>query len=540
MPCRSSPISLPKTSAIENLVKTVTELYAAVTPAHAALVAVARADPLDQEDNTFHVFLMAEARRDRVPDPAIPPAPTTCCAPAEAPPTAKQVAAARRRPATAASGSRSSSGAMTPPVSTTDRYTLVARRLPAGTLQGQAASSQGDDVRVRRTTRDDSSLKNETVCFCDGSTFLYFGCLLRPEVLIIPTPMSSLEDALQSVYNFQPSNEIRRVIFWLSDSQSTPLSPALQFRMPAVKQYVVATPTIGSRQDVWTCGLFKLLVQMEVVLPYADVIMNTRESRSVTHADVYHLKHYLRDHHHLDLWSRYDAGFPQAVKASHSPPTPQQRHATRATTVADHPAVETPERPRSQRRSLPRKANATSKGGTTSGTMRAGPDCLATKEGSHQHGDLRARPAAQSFTRFPPPPSRSRFHATPLSAPYDPTQARKLKARSCSRSALPPARELSKMNSRGKKKNHPLSDEVHHDSMGTQAPPAPAKTPKQPVTQQPSKSRFGTLPIVDQTGAEAAATADNARRPAPRAICAFCALPHWAFECITYRCTAHR
>ncbi|KAH7702361.1 hypothetical protein AAVH_30488, partial [Aphelenchoides avenae] len=265
---------------------TVSQACAAATPAHAVLVPAARADPLDQRDYTFHVCRPAAVTLDITQVPASLPTPTTRCAPAEAPPLDKSTSVARHASAQAPQLNRPTSVAHRAPAKAPpfDKLTTTARHLPA------QAAVQGDNIRVRRTIRNDSPLKNETVCFCDGSTFLYFGCLLRPEVLMILTPMSSFDGAFRSVCSFHPSSKTRNVIFWLSDSDATPLSPAVQFRLaielsrhyarqyPTLKQHVVATPTIGSRKDVWTCGLFKLLVQMEVVLPYADVIMSTRGS----------------------------------------------------------------------------------------------------------------------------------------------------------------------------------------------------------------------------------------------------------------------
>ncbi|KAH7709502.1 hypothetical protein AAVH_23226 [Aphelenchoides avenae] len=159
---------------IENLVNTVTELYAAAAPsANAALIAVARADPLDQEDNIFHVLPMAAEHRDNAPDPVIPPSPAICCAPAEAPPFARHVATAHRPSADAASGIRSPSGARptTLEATITDRYLPIGRRITAEALLGQVASSQDDDIRVRQIIRDDSPLNTRPSAFATHLCF---------------------------------------------------------------------------------------------------------------------------------------------------------------------------------------------------------------------------------------------------------------------------------------------------------------------------------------------------------------------------------
>ncbi|KAH7705564.1 Zinc knuckle family protein [Aphelenchoides avenae] len=489
---------LPTTAEVRS---SVTQADAGPAPAYAALVAVARADPLDQENNTFDVLTMAAAHLVSVPDPVIPSTPATCCAPAEALPIAKTIS--------------------------------VTHLGPVRDASGEAALSTGD-TRVLGTIRDDSPLKNETVCFFDGSTFLYFGCLLRPEVLMVLTPMSSLEGALRSVCKFQLSSEVRRVIFWLSDSAASPLSPAVQLRLitelsqhyttkyPTVTQYVVATPFVGSRQDVWTCGLFKLLVQMQVLLPFARLVMNPRGSRSVTQADVYHLKRYLRDHHHLNLWRRYDADIPQAAKASYSLSTPQQRHVALAATSAHRTAAGDPQ------------DDATPKDGTTNAATLTGTARHPGRTRPQSHDGLRGGSAASAINQFPPPPSRSRFHLTPL-AQLGPTKERKLKSRSRSRPARPAAKAPPKTNSRGKKEQTCRDEIIHRRSRDLQSPTAPAAASNQPVKQKPSKSRFGPLPVVDGT-----VTVSDEQQGAARNICAFCDQSHWASKCVRYRTVAQR
>ena len=111
-------------------------------PTPAMLVPVARADPLDQKGNALYVAPMVPAGLNTAQNPASQPTLTTRCAPAKA-------------------GVR------------------------------QAAPSQDDVARLHQDTRNDSPLKNETGCFCDGSTFLYFGCLLRPAVLAVKSSASS-------------------------------------------------------------------------------------------------------------------------------------------------------------------------------------------------------------------------------------------------------------------------------------------------------------------------------------------------------------
>ncbi|KAH7671632.1 hypothetical protein AAVH_42568, partial [Aphelenchoides avenae] len=455
---------MPRLLTIAEICHSATEADAPQPTAHAVLVPVARADPMDQEDNASSIKTTSAVNVDRTHEPASPPSSAPCCA---------------------------------PPVHAAEQPS-VARRHPAEAAREQAFS-QSDAIRVLRTTRDDSPLKNETVCFCDGSTFLYFGCLLRPEVLMILTPMSSLEGALRSVCDFHPSKEVGRVIFWLSDSHSTPLSPAVQLRLvvelsrhyatkyPTVTQYVVATPSIGSRQDVWTCGLFKLLVQMQVLLPHARLIMSPRRNRSVTQVDVYDLKRYLRDHHHLNLWSRYDADIPQAVQTSYSSPTPQQRRVVRATTSVNRSATEAPDAARSQdqRRPLYNKADDPPVDAATDATMPSGFDHPPGKKQSRERNGLRDGSAKQPIVQFPPPPSQSRFRSTPLSAQLDLAQARKLKPRSRSRPALLAVKEPPKTNARGKKKEHTFRKEIHHRSVETQTRAAPAKNSKQPTKRKP-------------------------------------------------------
>ncbi|KAH7698791.1 Pao retrotransposon peptidase family protein, partial [Aphelenchoides avenae] len=300
-----------------------------------SLVPAARADPLDQEEKS---------------DPT-----NIRCAPAEAPTSVNQMTTGRRRPGEAAMDHTTPSEARhtTPEGPATSPQPSIAYHAAAEAARHRTASSQDDDVRLCRINRDGSPLKNETVCFCDASTFRYFSRLLRPEVRMIPTPVPSLEDALRSVSNIHPTKEVRRVIFWFSDSHTTQLNTAVQLRLvielsrhyatryPTVMQYVVANPFVGSRQDIWTCGLFKLLVQMQMTLPSARLIMRPRNSRSVTRADVAALKCFLRDHYHLNLWSRYDAGVPQS-KVPYPPPRSQQRHTTRATSSTEPAAAVAP------------------------------------------------------------------------------------------------------------------------------------------------------------------------------------------------------
>lgn len=182
---------------------------------------------------------------------------------------------------------------------------------------------------------------------------------------------------------------------------------------------------------------------------------------------MYHLKRYLRDHHHLDLWSRYDAT-----------------------------------RSQSQRHPLLDKATATPKSGSTNGAASAGHICPLNKDGSRQCDGMRDGSAAELIAQFPPPPSRSTFHSTPLLAQLNPTQARKQKAPSRSRPALLAAKKPSTTNARGKEKEHSFRDEVNSRSMGTQTPAAKLKKAKQAVKRKPSKSRLGSLPVADETVVE--------------------------------------
>ncbi|KAH7695152.1 hypothetical protein AAVH_37793, partial [Aphelenchoides avenae] len=496
---------------------------------------------LDQEENTTIFAPTPATYQDCEPDPANIHESTRSKL-AEAPASANQTTMARRLPAEAAQDHTTFSAARhaTPGDPTTVRQPSVAHRAPAEAALDRAAPLQDDVIRDRRINRDDSPLKNETVCFCDESTFLYFVRLLRPEVLMIPIPVPSFEDALQSVSDLHPTKDVSRVVFWFSDSHATPLSTAVRLavelsrhyatRYPTVMQFVVATPSIGSRQDVWTCGLFKLLVQMQVTLAHARLIMRPRGSRSVTHADVVALKRYLRDHHHLNLWSCYDADVPRAVAASY--PKPQQQRAMQAPTSADHSAIETPAavQARSQRRALLEEAKAKPKDGTIDAAIPAGPACPPGKPGSRQCHGLRNGSAVQTAILFPPPPSRSRFHSTPLSAllctgsprtscltyQVDLAQKRKLKPRSRSKPALLAVREPANKNSRGKKKEHAFHDEDHHRSKDKQKLAAAATKPKLQVKRKPSKPGADPLSVAGQ--AEALAAEQQWHRASPERL----------------------
>ncbi|KAH7710611.1 hypothetical protein AAVH_22097 [Aphelenchoides avenae] len=388
------------------------------TVAPVAVGRAARADPLDQEENTTIFAPTPATCQDCEPDPANIHDSTRCKL-AEAPASANQTTMARRLPAEAAQDHTTFSAARhaTPGDPTTVRQPSVAHRAPVEAALVRAAPLQDDVIRDRRINHDDSPPKNETVCFCDESTFLYFGRLLQPEVLMIPIPVPSFEDALQSVSDLHPTKEVSRVIFWFSDSHATPLSTAAQLRLavelsrhyatryPTVMQFVIATPSVGSRQDVWTCGLFKLLVQMQVTLAHARLVMRPRGSRSVTHADVVALKRYLRDHHHLNLWSCYDADVPRAVDASY--PKPQQQRAMQAPTSAEHSAIEAPAvvQTRSQRRTLLKEAKITPKDGTSDAAMHAGPACPLAKRDPDS-----ATACVTALQRNPPTTFHRRLH----------------------------------------------------------------------------------------------------------------------------------
>ncbi|KAH7724031.1 hypothetical protein AAVH_08469 [Aphelenchoides avenae] len=181
---------------------------------------------------------------------------------------------------------------------------------------GQAALIPDDAARILRTNREGSPLKNETVCFVDESTFRYFSRLLRPNVLMVATPMPSFVDALRSVLQFHLTDKVGRVIFWFCDCHVTftgqmllaiELSRHYATHYQDILQYVVAIPTISSRHHIWTCGLFKLLAQMGVTLPNARLVMCPFESSNTMQAVANGLKSHLRDHYQLDLWSHYDA-----------------------------------------------------------------------------------------------------------------------------------------------------------------------------------------------------------------------------------------
>lgn len=356
---------------------------------------------------------------------------------------------------------------------------------------------------------------------------------------MIPTPVPSIEEALQCVCN-NTTNEVRRVVLWFSESHATPLSPALQLRLaielsrycathyPAVVQYVVATPSIGSRHDVWTFGLIKILAQMQVLLPHARLVVCQRGSRNITDIDVYYLKLYLRDHCHLNLWSRYDADTTLTVEASYTAST-QQQQATQATNSADRPAAEAPvaSRSRNQRRAVPAKDNVTPKNGTTHTATRTRSACPSDKAVSRQRRRLQDGSATQPIVKhFPPPPSGSRFHTTLLRAHsrsrsvqgtssitlVNTGRARTSKTHSSETVPLI-VKEKAKPCSCGKTKEHHSRDEAHRRPTGNRVPPAPADASLKAASQSVTNRR---------------------------AICAFCALPHWASQCTTYRSTAHR
>ncbi|KAH7716015.1 hypothetical protein AAVH_16571 [Aphelenchoides avenae] len=504
--------------------------HAASTPTLQAVVGrAARADPLDQEENTTIFAPMDAPNHDCKPDSANIYESARCKLD-EALALAKQTTMDRRFPAEAATDHTTSPAArrVTHEEPATDCQPSVAYRAPAEAALDQAASSQEDDDRFRRDNRDESPLKNETVCLCDESTFRYFGRLLRPEVLMIPISVSSLEDALQSVSDLHPTKEVSRVILWFSDSYAAPTCTADQLRLAVefssyyathyqdITQYVVATPSVSNRQDVWTCGLFKLQVQMQMLLPHARLIMRPRCSRSVTHADVVGLKRYLRVHHHLDLWSRYDADVPRDVAVPYSPTTPQQQHAMPSTTCANRSAADVSAlQPHHltgspcdfvppttmPKRNTGNASKATPKDGTVDAATHGGLVCPPGKTGSRQRRGLRYGSAVQTVIQFPPPPSQTRFRSTPLPALLgvgsarttnstslvDLARARKPKPRCRSKPALLAVREPTKTYSRGKRKEHTFRDEDHHHSKDKQTSAAPALASK-PAKQQPRTS----------------------------------------------------
>ncbi|KAH7695142.1 hypothetical protein AAVH_37803, partial [Aphelenchoides avenae] len=209
-----------------------TERHAAATPtlAQAVVGRAARADPLDQEVNPTIFAPTAAANLDSEPK-AANISDSVRCAPAEATSSANRRTMARL-PAEVAMDHITSSAARnaTPEDAATVHQPPVAYRAPAEAASDQTAPLQDDDIRVRRITRDDSPLKNETVCFCEASTFRHFGRLLRPEVQMIPTPVPSLEDALKSVSDLDTTKEVGRAIFWFSDSHAAPITTADQLQ----------------------------------------------------------------------------------------------------------------------------------------------------------------------------------------------------------------------------------------------------------------------------------------------------------------------
>ncbi|KAH7709449.1 Pao retrotransposon peptidase family protein [Aphelenchoides avenae] len=117
---------------------------------------------------------------------------------------------------------------------------------------------------VRVNDRDDCPPKNETICFCDAST-----CSGRR--------LSTSADATNFVGSFRPATEVKRVIFWFSSDRAflshvelvrlfTELSQYYMVHYETILQYVVVSPSVCSRQDVWTYGIFEYLVQAEVLL----------------------------------------------------------------------------------------------------------------------------------------------------------------------------------------------------------------------------------------------------------------------------------
>jgi len=95
-----------------------------------------------------------------------------------------------------------------------------------------------------------------------------------------------------------------------------------------IMQYVVVSPSVSSRQDVWTYGIFKYLIQAEVLLLDALSTMLPHDLQAQDASDhqainaekpspprsqcsypntIEDIKHYLRVRHQLDLWSHYYA-----------------------------------------------------------------------------------------------------------------------------------------------------------------------------------------------------------------------------------------
>ncbi|KAH7706731.1 Zinc knuckle family protein [Aphelenchoides avenae] len=558
--------------------------------AYTSLVPVARADPLDQENNASRVVPPSASHLDHERDPASLPTPMARCEPSDAasfdvetsmasrtsdgaPPTAVQISVAsctstdasaltiqtstaRRMSSeelalasqTAPDHHRRSKAAVHDPglpearraheVSPADQQTRVARRLtaeaavddspsvsarretcdasatemqthvarglPSETAMGQAALLRDDAARILRTNREGSPLKNETVCFIDESTFRYFSRLLRPSVLMVATPMPSFVDALRSVLQFHLTDKVGRVIFWFSDCHVTfagqmrlavELSRHYATHYQDITQYVVATPSIGSRRDIWTCGLIKLLAQMRVTLPNARLVMCPRESRVTMQAAANGLKHHLRDHHQLDLWSRYDAARPLVARAM------------LATARSDASSL--------CEQSVDAKLPA------TSGT---------TKKASHRQRN------ANQPRKSPTRPRAFRMSKSRIGSemPNKTTTNSKRPEPSHTDGKGADARKHRK-----ERKERPSSGN-HHRSRLT--PAVSAKTPMPPTANTGHNNR--RPPAYRKNGAhlpaaplEDAASQELVRRSR---ICAFCTGPHWNTKCARYRTIGQR
>ncbi|KAH7693832.1 hypothetical protein AAVH_39129 [Aphelenchoides avenae] len=194
-----------------------------------------------------------------------------------------------------------------------------------------------------------------------GLRFYQFGRQLRPGILMLETPMSTPADTVSLICSFRPATEVKRVIFWFYSnhaSQShvelmrmvTELSSYYTTHYDTIMQYVIVSPSGSNRQDDWTYGILKYLVQAEVMLPDArptvlphDLLARDATERQATgigdspspsrvgEADslvtVEDVKLYLRQQHQLDLWSHYDADHGSRV----SPTKPSSRLAQRPT-----------------------------------------------------------------------------------------------------------------------------------------------------------------------------------------------------------------
>ncbi|KAH7710181.1 hypothetical protein AAVH_22546 [Aphelenchoides avenae] len=130
---------------------------------------------------------------------------------------------------------------------------------------------------------------NETVCLVDMHTLHYFGAALREKIAMHVIPSKDSDSVIDYVLDIYPSREVKRLVLWFGteyivDNNHDDYGGLLDFlghhfasNFGWIELIVVAPPYAQTHRETWTDNVLGLLVQKDVMLPHARLIIDPHD-----------------------------------------------------------------------------------------------------------------------------------------------------------------------------------------------------------------------------------------------------------------------